>query len=120
MYKGVMSTNAHTPEELEMLLEDSLLLRDPQSLMALFAVGAVLVIGEEGIAHGEDITRLALATWHGSQTYVAAPQRVIQARDLALIVSGQGTNVVRRDNNGIWQYVIVCQSVRSMMEIHGK
>lgn len=97
-----MGTNAHTPEELELLLEDGLLLRDPQSLMALFAGGAVLVIGEDGVAHGEDITRLALATWHGVQTYVAAPQRVIQARDLALIVSKQGVNVVRRDRNGIW------------------
>lgn len=104
-----MSTNAHTPEGLEMLLEDSLLLRDPQSLQTLFAVGAVLAIGEDVIARGEDITALALATWHGVRTYVAAPQRVIQTRDLALIVSAQGINVVRRDGIGNWQYVIVCQ-----------
>ncbi|MBE2222929.1 MAG: hypothetical protein IAF02_15395 [Anaerolineae bacterium] len=104
-----MNSDAQTPEELEMLFEDSLLLRDPKSLMALFADGAVLDIDGEASARGKDIVRLALATWDSDQTYVAAPQRVIQARDMALIVSKRGINVVRRNSSGIWQYVIVCQ-----------
>ncbi len=95
-----MYSGAQTPEELEMLFEDSLLLRDSKLLMALFTDGAALVIGKREAAHGEDIARLALATWDGDQTYVVDPQRVIQVRDMALIVSEQGINVVRRDSTG--------------------
>jgi hypothetical protein len=111
-----MNSDAQTPEELETLFEDSLLLRDPKSLMALFADGAVLTLSEEKSARGEDIAWLALATWDGDQTYVANPQHVIQVRDIALIVSERGINVVCRDSNGSWRYVIVYQLVRLMME----
>ena len=119
-YNGIMNYGAQTPEELEMLLEDGLLLRNPKSLMALFEAGAVLAIGEERTARGEDIARLALATWDGDQTYVADPKRLIQVRDIALIISARGINIVRRDNNGRWQYVIVCQSARLMVEFEGR
>jgi hypothetical protein len=115
-YKGVMKANAQTPEELEMLFEDSLLLRDEKSLMALFAAGAVLAIGEEELARGEDIARLALAAWEDDHAYIADPKHVIQVRDMALVISEQGINVVRRDSNGSWQYVIVYQPIRLMME----
>jgi hypothetical protein len=114
-----MSTGARTPEELEMLFEDALVLRDHQALAELFEDGAVLAVGDERPAHGgEDIVRLALATWEGGQTYVADPQCVIQARDIALIVSERGINVVRRGSNGTWRYAIVCQSIDNglMME----
>lgn len=111
-----MNANAQTPEELEMLLEDSLLLRDAESLIALFAAGAVLATGEEESDRGKDIARLALATWKGEQTYDADPKRVIQAHDVALIISEQGINVVRRDSSGNWQYVIVYQTVQFMMK----
>lgn len=104
-----MDGNAQTPEELEMLLEDSLLLRDSKSLMALFVDGAALVIGGERVARGEDIAQLALATWDGDQTYVAAPKSVIQVRDIALIISERGINIIYRNLNRSWQYVIVCQ-----------
>jgi len=106
-----MNSGAQTPEELEMLFEDSLLLCDSSSLMALFEARAVLAVGGASAARGEDIARLALATWNGDQTYVAAPQRVIQARDMALIISARGINVVHHDSSGGWRYVIVCQGL---------
>lgn len=107
-----MSAGARTPEELETLFEDTLVLRDHQALAELFERGAVLVVGDERSARGgEAIARLALVTWEGDHTYIADPQLVMQARDIALIVSERGINVVRRGDDGTWRYVIVRQSV---------
>jgi hypothetical protein len=114
-----MSASARTPEELETLFEDTLVLRDRQALAELFEDGAVLAVDAERSARGgEDITRLALATWEGAHTYVAEPKWVMQARDIALIISKQGINVVRRGSDGTWRYAIVRQPVDNglMME----
>ena len=109
---GVMVAGARTPEELETLFEDAQVLRDGEALAALFEEGAVLVAGEERLARGgEAIARLALATWAGDHSYVADPRRVMQARDLALIVAEGGINVVRRGSDGAWRYAIVLLSV---------
>jgi hypothetical protein len=103
-----MSAGARTPEELETLFEDTLLLRDRQALAELFENGAVLVAGDDRSARGgEEIARLALATWEGDGTYVAHSQHVIQARDIALVVAEQGINVVRCGRDGVWRFVIV-------------
>jgi hypothetical protein len=102
--------SARTPEELEVLLEDALLLRDQRLLAALFEDGAVLVAeGERSARGGKAMARLALATWQGSHSYVAKPQCVIQARDLALVIAEQGLNVMRRSSDGIWHYAIIHQ-----------
>jgi hypothetical protein len=107
-----MNAGARTPEELETLFEDTLVLRDHQALAELFEEGAMLVVDDERSARGsEDITGLALVTWEGGHTYAADPQRVLQARDIALIVSERGINVARRGHDGTWRYAIVCQSV---------
>jgi hypothetical protein len=103
-----MSDSARTPEELETLFEDSLLLRDGAALSRLFAGGAALVAHDAGTARGgAEIARLALSTWHGSATYVADPRWVVQAHDLALIVAGPAINVARRGHDGVWRYAIV-------------
>ena len=105
---GVMVAGARTPEELEALLEDALVLRDGEALAALFEAGAVLVAGRGRPARGgEEIARLALATWEGDQTYVADPRQVVQARDVALVVAEGGVNVARRGRDGAWRYAIV-------------
>jgi hypothetical protein len=110
----VLSAGAQTPEELEVLLEDTLLLRDEEALAALFEDGAVLFAGNERAARGgEAIAGLALATWEGSRSYVAEPQAVVQARDIALIVGERGINVLRRDRDGIWRYAIVRQAIET-------
>jgi hypothetical protein len=107
-----MSAGARTPEELETLLEDALVVRDREALAELFETGAVLVAGDERPARGgEEIARLALATWAGNHTYVADPRRVMQARDIALIIAEQGINVLRRGRDGAWRYAVVLRSV---------
>ena len=66
--------------------------------------------GEHSARNADTIAELALATWCGEHSYVADPRAVIQARDIALVVTGRGVNVVRRGNDGAWRYAIVHQS----------
>jgi hypothetical protein len=102
------ATGARTPEELETLLEDALLMRDPQALLELVDEGTCLVVGDEGRAQGRDaVMRLALAIWQDERTYVADPLYVLQARDLALIVGTTGISVARRHHDGAWKYAII-------------
>jgi hypothetical protein len=105
-------TTARTPEELETLFEDSLIIPDPEAVTDLFEQGAVLVVGDKRTARGADEAgRLALAVWRGNNCYVADPQRITQARDVALIITTRGTNVARRSQDGAWRYAIVIQSI---------
>lgn len=103
-----MRPGARTPEELETLFEDAFVVRDSAAVAALFEDGALLVTGgARGEARGgEQIARTAVALWSGERTYLAGPQRVLQARDCALIVASHGVNVVRRASDGTWRYAI--------------
>ncbi len=106
--KAALGARARTPEELEVLFEDTLLLGDSQALAELFEAGAVFVVGDEPCARGgEAIVQYALTRWAGPHSYGAEPRRVIQARDMALIVAEHGLNVARRDREGSWRYVII-------------
>ena len=108
-----MSNSARTPEELETLFEDSLLLRDDVALSQLFDGGSTLVTRNSGTARGGgEIARLALATWNGNAAYVADPRSVVQARDIALIVADRAINVARRGRDGNWRYAIVFVDVQ--------
>jgi hypothetical protein len=108
--RAPLGTGARTPEELEVLLEDSLLMRDVQALTELFDAGAMFVAGGEQSARGaEAIAQWALALWAGPHSYVAEPRRVMQARDIALIVAERSINVACRDRQGTWRYAIVHQ-----------
>jgi hypothetical protein len=102
-----MATGARTPEELETLLEDALLLGDERMLASLFEDGAVLVVdGRARQARGaDDIARLAM-TVTGSTTYIADPRRLLQARETTLVVSDGAINVARRGHDGVWRYAI--------------
>lgn len=105
------ATGARTPEELDTLFEDALLVRDGATLAALFADGAVFVAGDGPPTRGgEAITGLALALWDGDRSYVADPRRVVAVRDLALIVAERTSSVVRRGHDGTWRYVIAVVS----------
>ena len=106
--KEVIHAGARTPEELEALFEDTLMIRDGETLSRLFEDGALLIVGDALAASGShELVRLALANWSGDNIYVANPQQVIQARDLALIVSEQALNVARRGPDGTWRFVIL-------------
>ena len=105
-------SGARTPEELETLFEDSLLLRDYQVLTALFESGATLVMGrEQPVRGGEAIARTALATCNGIGAYIADPRRVLLARNCALVIAEQGINVMHRGDDGVWRYAIVVHAV---------
>jgi hypothetical protein len=102
------ASGARTPEELETLFEDALLVHDGATLATLFETSAVFVAGDEPSIHGyAAITRRVLALWDGEPSYVADPQRILQARDLALMVSQRGIAVMRRGSDDAWRYAIV-------------
>ena len=102
-----MRPGARTPEELETLFEDACVVRDREALADLFEDSAVLATGTSEEARGGDaIAGFAASLWHGDLSYVAAPRRVLQARDTALVLGRGGINVVRRGTDRRWLYVI--------------
>ena len=103
-----MRPGAHTPEQLESLLEDAFLMRDVEALCAMFAAGAVLLAdaGRREARGSAEIGRFARTLWNVDRTYVAEPCRVIQARGTALVVGRGGISVVRRRPDGEWRYAI--------------
>ena len=112
-----MNVGARTPEELETLFEDALMIGNSQAVADLFEEGSVLITGDGESAYGcQDIVRLALAASEGEHTYVADPLDVSQARGIALIVSERAINVVRQNSDGHWRYVIVRLSCESEYE----
>jgi hypothetical protein len=107
-----MKRGARSPEELETLLEDAFVIRDGEALIELFENGAVLVTGDVQQARGEEeIARLARTLWNRDDTYFAAPRRILQARDTALVVADRGINVARRGSDGAWRYAIALLSL---------
>ena len=102
-----MRYGARTPEDLETLLEDALVLEDRDDLAQLFEDRALIAlgVGDREIRGSEEISRSACAIW--PNTYLANMGRVMQSRDLGLIVNPRGVNVVRRGSDGSWRYVIL-------------
>ena len=107
-----MRAVARTPEELETLLEDAFVLRSGQALTALFEDGAVLVTngGAREARGGDEIARLACEMWEHGRTYLAGRTRVLQAREMGLIVAEAGISVVRRGGDRGWRYAIALLS----------
>jgi len=99
---------ASTPEELESLFEDALLVGDREGLARLFEEAAVLVArhGAIEVNGGDEIARSATAMSGQGFVYVADPQHVVQARSTGLVVSERAVNVVRRGADGRWRYAI--------------
>lgn len=103
-----MVTGGRTPEELETLFEDALLLRDGEAAAQLFEARGVLVVGG-GLqeARGrEQIARIAADVSQSRCAYLADPRQVLQVRDTALVLGASAVNVVRRSKGGYWRYVI--------------
>lgn len=102
-----MTAGARNPEELDTLIEDTLLQRDRAALDDLFENDAVLM-GAGGVpAHGREAIGRALAdAWGRDRIYVARTLHVLQARDTALLVADAGIHVVRRGDDGAWRAAI--------------
>jgi hypothetical protein len=111
-------SGASTPEELEALLEDALVLRDHESLVELFDEAAVLDagVGPREARGAAEIRRLATVLCLGRPFYLAEPRRVVQARDTALVVSERGVSVAQRSGDGSWRYTISVLSLNGPRE----
>jgi hypothetical protein len=107
-----MTAGARTPEELESLLEDAFLLRDSGALTQLFEEHAVLAVADMLEARRvAQIGRSAMSLWDRGLTYVAEPLRVLQAREIALVLARRGVAVARRGVDGVWRYLIAVPSL---------
>jgi hypothetical protein len=107
-----MTGGARTPEDLETLLEDAFVLRSGEMMAELFEDGAVLVAddGTREARGQEEIALLARQIWQRNRTYLAEPRRIVQAGNMALIMTQHGANVVRRGTDGAWRYAIALLS----------
>ena len=102
-----MVSGGRTPEELETLLEDAVLMADADAAARLFEpYGLLFVEGTACELRGREGIRRAAAGWlfrHGS---LGTARRVLQAGDTALLLGADVVNVVRRREDGSWKYVI--------------
>jgi ketosteroid isomerase-like protein len=102
-----MTAGGQTPEELETLLEDALLMHDAAALAQLFEDASVLVPGHgQQIRGPAQIAGAAGLLWQQQCGYLADPRRVFQARDTALLLGDGVINVARRGPDGSWRYAI--------------
>jgi hypothetical protein len=103
-----VTAGGRTPEELETLLEDALLMRDADALTPLFEDAGVLVAGRRPqlLRGPREIARAARLLWDQPRGYLAGPRRVFQARDTALLLGDGVINVARRGVDGSWRYAI--------------
>jgi hypothetical protein len=91
--------SASSPEELETLLEDAVLLGDEEAVLSLFDAGAVLIVGLRVSGPEKAMAELA------PLGYVAATRTVTERRDLAVIVGDHAVNVSCRAPDGGWRLV---------------
>ncbi len=91
---------ARSPEELETLLEDAVLLGDATAVRSLFAAGAVLV-SERGPAGPEQA--MAALSRIG---FVASPRSVGVWHDTAVVVGDSTVHVSVRSRDGTWRLVV--------------
>lgn len=91
-----------------MLFEDAFVTRDAGAVAELFEEEAVLAAGGGGppARGGDQIARLLSAIWRANRTFVAQPQRILQASGTALVVADANISVVRRGSDGAWRYAI--------------
>jgi hypothetical protein len=103
-----MTKGAHSPEELETLMEDALLLRDGRALAQLFEVRGLFVsdYGQSQARGHDEIAQSIYSTPHLAEGYTAEPRNIFHARDLALLVGDDVINVVRRGRDRLWKVVI--------------
>ncbi|MGD9528411.1 MAG: hypothetical protein AB7V44_16630 [Pseudonocardia sp.] len=95
--------DARSPEELETMLEDAVVLGDGRAAARLFASDGVLVA--RGVP-GETRGRAELASVLPRLGYVADPRVVARCDDLALLLGPAAVNVARRGRRDRWRFAI--------------
>lgn len=91
--------SASSPEELETLLEDAVLLGDESAVAALFDEGAVLITGRRITGPKQALAELA------KLGYVASTRTVTVRRDLAVVVSDHAVNISIHGPDRAWRLV---------------
>ena len=91
---------AGSPEELEVLLEDALILQDGAAIACLYDEQGV-VINEAGCVQRHDALRLL-----SPLRFLALPRSVTVVRDVAVVVGDHTVNVSCRGDDGGWRYVV--------------
>lgn len=100
-----MTSGARTPEELETLLEDAFVVRDRAAVADLFEPNGLVAAHAEHTASGAAIGPFVAELWSRDLTYLARPERVLQAGETGLIVGERAISVVRR-RDAHWRYAI--------------
>ena len=100
-----MAPGARTPEELETLLEDAFVMRDGAAVVDLFEPDGLVAAHARNTARSAAIGPFVADLWAQDLTYLARPERVLQARDTALIVAERAISVIRRRDDH-WRYAI--------------
>jgi hypothetical protein len=65
---------------------------------------------------GDAIGRAVAALWAAGCTYVGETRRVLQVRDVALVVGNDGVHVLRRATDGGWRVAISLLDVDGSIE----
>ena len=104
----IVYAGATTPEELETLFEDAIVLGDGDDLCGLFADGGVLAPpwGSPEVRGRDALARAAAELLARGETYLGGARRVLQARDTALITTAGAIHVARRSTDGAWRMAI--------------
>ena len=92
---------AASPEELETLLEDALLLDDGAAVAALFEDRGVLVSGAGCVISRDRAAEVLL-----QNDYIASPRLVTVVRDIAVVVGDHTVNVSCRGPDRSWRLAV--------------
>jgi hypothetical protein len=105
---AAMGPGADTPEELDALLEDAVVLRSGAAVAELFEEGGLLALGgrRAPARGGPQIALSAAAIWEGPHPYVSEPRGVLQTRDTALVIAARALHVTRRSADGRWRLAV--------------
>lgn len=95
-----------TPEELETLLEDAVLLQDGAAMAELFEPDALLVLDAQSFTGREQIAGVVRQLARDACGYVGQPRQLYQARDVAMLLGAGVTSVAKRGRDGEWRFVI--------------
>jgi hypothetical protein len=102
-----MVSGGRTPEELETLLEDAVLMADAAAAARLFEPYGLLFAEEAACElRGREGIRRAAAGWLFRDGYLGTARHVLQAGDTALLLGADVASVVRRREDGSWKYLI--------------
>ena len=103
---------ARTPEELEALFEDAFVTRDAEALSRCSRRARCSPLARDRTRPAAALKSVGSpALWEGERTYVAEPRRVVQARDIALVLADRAINVLLRGSDGAWRYAIALLSL---------